>query len=158
MVKNILFGLLVVVAMVGCNQDDDDDDGSKKTFLENYEGVFWYWQDEKHLDKQGGVRFYNDSTKILQYFDLTYPTADCWYMTGLNMISNSDGGEYFILENSDDKFVLQFIDSEHPEGYHFYPYEVIGKNKDTLRYGVPESYTYFVRDKISPDTFDFCNE
>ena len=156
MVKNILFGLLVIVALVGCNNDDDDD--SKKTFLENYEGVFWYWQDEKHLDKQEGLRFYNDSTKIIQYFSLTYPSADCWYMHSLNMINNTDGVDYIITENSLDKFTIKSIDHENSDWLHYYEYKVIGKNSDSLQMTRKSgNHVYYVRSKINPENLKYCS-
>lgn len=153
MVRKIL--LILLVALVGCQ---DDDSVAEITFLENYEGIFWYWQDEKDLDKQGGVRFYNDSTKIIQQFSLTYPTANCWYMTSLNMLNNTDGADYIITENFRDKFTFKSIDQETDE-VRTYTYEVIGKKKDSLQInGKSGNHIYLIRSNINPENLKYCSQ
>ena len=154
MVRKILF-IGLVVALVGCQ---DDDFVTEKSFLENYEGIFWHWQDEKELEKQGGVRFYNDSTKIIQYFDLTYPSGNCWYMTSLNMLNNTDGADYIITENLRDKFTFKSIDHETGE-VRTYTFSVIGKKKDSLQLNVKsDNHIYFTRSNINPENLKYCGQ
>ena len=140
--------------MVGCS---DDGDPNCQTFLECYDGVFWYWKHETASDKQGGFRFNNDSTRIVEYFSMKYSPPNCWYQSALD-ISENYGVEYVILENSIDKLSIQYLTVSEEDQPWIMTYVVIGKRKDTLRIGGPGHYTYFLRNKVSPIALTYCDD
>ena len=153
MVKNILFTLLFIVAMVACS---DDDEFQQETFLEKYDGVYWHWKHEKHRGRQGGIQFHNDSTRIYDLFMMKYSPPNCWYKHAFD-INDTYDVEYLILENSENRFIIQHIKALDAVDLGIVTYEVIGKNNDTLRFGGPGHYTYYQRNIVNPDTLVYCD-
>ena len=110
MVRNILFTLLFVVALVGCNNDDETD----KTFLENYEEIIWK-REVQEGPEVGRIIYFvfennlNSYLKVWDQYGVNIE-KDCFnFQRSPSMVDENHSFE--IVENSTNKFECLYTDS-----------------------------------------------